>query len=296
MPNPLILGAAVSAGSNFLGSAINSISQIHQNKRAEKFSREMYNLQDQTNLRNWNMQNEYNSPQAQMQRFQDAGLNPNLIYGQGNSGPAGNVGTPDIQPLQYRSPEWGNAVKMDGLAYVNAMYDIDIKQAQIDNLKAQNTVYAQEALLKASQTERGRFDLGLDTELREVSADARREALRQLKTNIDLSINKDAREAAANSTSITEAIERMAEIRERTKGYSYTRSNQNADTMRKYAEIQNLKKDGTLKQLEIDLRKEGINPNDPLWTRVIARMLTKYFDLDGEPKTNKTWYDRLFGN
>lgn len=36
------------------------------------------------NLELWNLQNEYNTPQAQMNRFQDAGLNPNLIYSQQN--------------------------------------------------------------------------------------------------------------------------------------------------------------------------------------------------------------------
>lgn len=36
------------------------------------------------NLELWKLQNEYNTPLAQMQRFQDAGLNPNLIYGQQN--------------------------------------------------------------------------------------------------------------------------------------------------------------------------------------------------------------------
>lgn len=36
------------------------------------------------NLELWNLQNEYNTPAAQMKRFQDAGLNPNLIYSQQN--------------------------------------------------------------------------------------------------------------------------------------------------------------------------------------------------------------------
>lgn len=36
------------------------------------------------NLELWKLQNEYNTPAAQMQRYQDAGLNPNLIYGQQN--------------------------------------------------------------------------------------------------------------------------------------------------------------------------------------------------------------------
>lgn len=37
------------------------------------------------NLELWKLTNEYNSPAAQMARFQDAGLNPNLIYGQQNT-------------------------------------------------------------------------------------------------------------------------------------------------------------------------------------------------------------------
>ena len=37
------------------------------------------------NLQLWNLTNEYNSPAAQMHRYQDAGLNPNLIYGQQNT-------------------------------------------------------------------------------------------------------------------------------------------------------------------------------------------------------------------
>lgn len=36
------------------------------------------------NLELWNLQNQYNSPAAQMERYQDAGLNPNLIYSKDN--------------------------------------------------------------------------------------------------------------------------------------------------------------------------------------------------------------------
>lgn len=48
-------------------------------------------LENQFNLDVWNMQNEYNTPAAQMLRYQDAGLNPNLIYGQSNM--AGDIKT-----------------------------------------------------------------------------------------------------------------------------------------------------------------------------------------------------------
>lgn len=47
-----------------------------------------YLLKQQENAYNldlWNLANEYNSPAAQMSRYQDAGLNPNLIYSQQNT-------------------------------------------------------------------------------------------------------------------------------------------------------------------------------------------------------------------
>lgn len=47
----------------------------------------------------WNLKNQYDSPAEQMKRFQDAGLNPNLIYGQQNV--SGNV--PQGSSAQFRS-------------------------------------------------------------------------------------------------------------------------------------------------------------------------------------------------
>lgn len=43
-------------------------------------------MQNQWNRKMVREQNEYNSPAQQMARYRAAGLNPNLIYGQGNSG------------------------------------------------------------------------------------------------------------------------------------------------------------------------------------------------------------------
>lgn len=68
------------------------------------YSQAAYNylMQQQQNafeLEMWNLKNQYDSPAAQMQRYQDAGLNPNLIYGQQNV--SGN--TPQGSPAVFRS-------------------------------------------------------------------------------------------------------------------------------------------------------------------------------------------------
>lgn len=66
----------------------------------------------QRQIEMWHLQNQYNSPAEQMKRFGAAGLNPYLVYSQGNAGNAS--GTPSYQPphLQYRgvSPPYGGAI------------------------------------------------------------------------------------------------------------------------------------------------------------------------------------------
>lgn len=61
----------------------------HSRRDMSDYSAAAYNYlmkqQEQAyNLELWNLTNEYNSPSAQMKRYQDAGLNPFLIYGQQN--------------------------------------------------------------------------------------------------------------------------------------------------------------------------------------------------------------------
>lgn len=57
-----------------------------------------YNWQQQKEM--WNAQNAYNTPSAQMARYRDAGLNPNLIYGQGSAGNSPSIPSPATPTMQ----------------------------------------------------------------------------------------------------------------------------------------------------------------------------------------------------
>lgn len=104
MPIPLL--AAGSVALPLVGDAMNMSIQAGQNKKARKWATKENEKAYQRQIDLYNMQNEYNSPKSQMQRYQDAGLNPNLIYGQGTPGNTA-VSTPKYEPApgKYGLPQ-----------------------------------------------------------------------------------------------------------------------------------------------------------------------------------------------
>lgn len=93
-----IAGAAVSAMGNVIGSSMGASSQ----KDANKANMELAKYQYDRAVEMWNAQNEYNLPQNQMARLSAAGLNPHLVYGNGQvqgltSAPAPEYKAPHIQ-------------------------------------------------------------------------------------------------------------------------------------------------------------------------------------------------------
>lgn len=85
-----ILNGLSGGVTGLIGSGINALSQIITN-RSNKENVEQTNAanlqlaqqQNQWNKDMWQMNADYNSPSAQLQRYKDAGLNPNLMYQNG---------------------------------------------------------------------------------------------------------------------------------------------------------------------------------------------------------------------
>lgn len=100
------------------------------------FGRSAENRQFENQVKMWNMQNEYNKPINQMKRLEEAGLNPNLMYGQGNTGNASSMSAPNAYAGSYVNPK--DAV-LSALSALSAVADIKIKQAQAKNLEAQSS-------------------------------------------------------------------------------------------------------------------------------------------------------------
>jgi len=142
-------GAYLGAGAAVLGSLINAGSTIYTNSKNQDQSWAMYNRQKMDELENWNRQNAYNSPEQQMARLTKAGLNPNLVYGNGavansTSAPA----TPHLQPYRAEAPRFDNIPQI-----VDQYFNVQMKQQQLSNEKQMGNNLAIDALVKTEDAQ-----------------------------------------------------------------------------------------------------------------------------------------------
>lgn len=183
-----IVGGIISGVGSLLGglgsSAMNNKAVRDTNKANMEIAKYQSQWQQQENekayqrsLNMWNLQNEYNSPTQQMARIRAAGLNPNLVYGNGVTGNSSGS-TPQYEPAKFNAPTmqayrgWNLGISdaiSQFLAYRTA-------KAQVDNMEAQNSLIRQQTATEATKqaniaasTSRSEFDLNMAKELKDVS-------------------------------------------------------------------------------------------------------------------------------
>lgn len=279
MPIETILPIAAQAQANLIGQGLNVLSTEWTNRQARKWQEKMYGRQRQDALADWALQNEYNSPINQMARLRDAGLNPNLVYGKGADAMASTgVRSSSTGSWNPKAPQVDfGSVGRDSLSMY---YDTQMKQAQIDNLKVQNTVLTQDALLKAAgvlestsrrermgvETETGKFDLALKQDLRDMSLETMRAGIDKTLAETGRILTDQEIMIAMKQPNLQLALEHILNARKQ-------RAKTDADIKHIDQQIEVLKKDQELKQLDIDLKEKGVQPTDALWQRILARWL-----------------------
>lgn len=97
--------ALLAAGVTALAAGGQMYANSKMNKRAVKFNREMYEKQRTDALSNFDRVNAYNSPEQQMRRFKEAGLNPHLMYqGSNNVSAAAPISQAQAQVPEQQTP------------------------------------------------------------------------------------------------------------------------------------------------------------------------------------------------
>lgn len=216
----------LSFASSILGGMQQS-SNIQSQIAAQKQEAE---AQRRWNERMWTLNNRYNSPSAQMQRLRDAGLNPDLMYSQGNVGnsnaPAEGYQQPDMSAIGTK-PTIGSMIQQ-GLQN-------DILSAQAENIKADTANKQADTDKKGAETDillsDAKFRDALNQNQLDLGASTIDLNSSQMNLN-DFQINKLRSECKKIDAETYVLNERIGEIR---------------------ASIQNMEADAALKRIEAAL-------------------------------------------
>lgn len=277
MPLPLAGLLAIQGGMQLGNSLLNNWMQGNDMQQQQNFNQQqsadqriwnfnMAQIENQWARENWNMQNQYNTPQMQMARFKAAGLNPHLIYGQGNPGNAQSIQTPDVKP--YTKAEASNHIR--GMKVFGDIFQAKNIQAQTDNLKANTELAQQNALLTAQKTateaitgKRSELDYGIAQALKETQIEAAKANLERTQQDI----NKGNLDIQFAEKTLSPRVRMI------------------------YQELNNAAKDGKLKDMdaqlkkwEIELNKSNLTKSDNVILRLIKGLIDSPFGGIFNPK------------
>lgn len=131
------IGGSLAAASSLKGQKKQFQYQSKLNQQAFELNQRMQDYVYNQNLEQWQRENEYNSPSAQIARLAEAGLNPNLIYGSTDGGSAAH--SPQLNAAEFtppNAPNYGQAAgdainaAMSGSQLANSMAQADFINAQ----------------------------------------------------------------------------------------------------------------------------------------------------------------------
>lgn len=140
MLEAIIPAVGALAGSLIQGEVNKSVAD-HNAKQTYKYNKQLLELQDQMNMRNWNTQAAYNSVGAQLARLKAAGLNTNLVYGAGADGGIASA-APEVgnAPMEYnmQSPNLAGGI--------NSAVSLYQAAAEKENIEARTNLTKQQTL------------------------------------------------------------------------------------------------------------------------------------------------------
>lgn len=269
-PSPIWTGVIGAAG-GIVGTAANAIWQGAMNKKTRKWNEKMYGVQRADALTDWNMQNAYNSPAEQMKRYKEAGLNPNLIYGQSNE--SGPIRSTDANSWNPRAPE----IDLTGIGgNLKMVYDIVQTQAQTNKTLADAEVAKQQQKLieenikATSQSIKGaEYDLGQRMRLGPINVEMAQAQLDQKLNEMGIQLNREQREQVMHAKTVSEIIARIG-LSEAAKART------EAETKNIKEQFHDILQNYELKELDLKLKRLGIQPGDNMLFRAAAQFWEKW--------------------
>lgn len=146
------LGASlVSAGAGLVSGIGSMFGAKSAASRQREWNEKMYNLQKTDALAQWNRENAYNDPSAQMSRLKKAGLNPDLVYGNGATSLSSSMSMPSA--MGYQKEDFSPGFQTIGSAVNQGL--------QASLLEAEKDVKVAEAEQKRNEAGLSKIELDL---------------------------------------------------------------------------------------------------------------------------------------
>lgn len=125
--------------------------QSDENQKTREYNLQLAEKQNQWNREQWNLENAYNSPTAQLQRLKEAGLNPDLVYGGGISNTS--TSSPQMTSGAPATPmDWSALAGKKSIGdSVQQSLQNQLTKAQIDNINADTEKKGGETSLLADE-------------------------------------------------------------------------------------------------------------------------------------------------
>lgn len=253
-----IAGGLANTGYGIYNSEQNFREQKKQNKLDRRQQEKMYTWQRDDAREDWNTQNAYNSPQQQMERLRQAGLSPHLVYGKGADTTAMAVksynGDAPNQP----------AAKREGFIPDHSMQagmQVALLQAQTDNVNADTILKGQEGQVK---------DATVASLLQNTSmSKTQQEQIERLKESVLIQANQNIAKTEADIRFTVDQNQRNKNADTRATQMQIqdilTKQLDRAKTRKEIehigSQMELLKNENFLKEVEIELRKRNQSPN-----------------------------------
>lgn len=173
----LATAALIAGGANLLGAGASSISSNLNTHAAYSRQKRLMMLEHQYNIEDWQRQNAYNHPAAQMQRLREGGLNPALTIGGVNpQATGGDMAATDV-PGEPTTPMQSSQILSDNIGKIGN----DISNAILQSTQAAKN---QQDTIKAAEETQG---IHIDNQTR---AELNKQTIENIKAGIRLTGEK----------------------------------------------------------------------------------------------------------
>lgn len=272
-------GEWIAAAAAAASTVANTAQQAKSNRKGRRLVREENQKARDFALADWNRTNHYNSPAEQMKRFKDAGLNPNLIYGQSNTADA--VTPYKANAYEEKAPQFDTSSVQSG---IESYYDTRLKSQTIENAAVQNQMLqAQIDEIRArtantlQSTLGQQFDLNYKSDLRATNIESTQAALKKIyaeiagsQANTQFTLSENERKQALQASSVEQAAANVLSTR---MGIELTRE----QIAKIKVEVNKLKTEGLISEKHLEMWQKGVNPNAGGVERMLQFIYEKVF-------------------